>query len=266
MNVVEIMKSKGKKKLVMVTAYDVTSARIVSEAGADMILVGDSLGNVILGYPNTIPVTMEEMLIHVSAVRRGAKKTFVVADMPFLSYQCGIDKAIENAGKFLKVGANAVKIEGGKEVASIVKKMVDFGIPVMGHLGLTPQSVNQIGGYKVQGKNEKSRLKLLEDARALQDAGAFSIVLELIVEEVAKEITDSIKIPTIGIGSGRFCDGQVSVFHDLLGLNPDFKPRFVKSYVDLFEVSKKAIGDFVNDVKQGTFPTENNVFHSQEGE
>jgi len=261
MDIVRIMKSKGKNKLVMVTAYDFMSARIVSEAEVDIILVGDSLGNVILGYPNTIPVTMEEMLIHVSAVRRGAKESFVVADMPFLSYQCGIDKAIENAGKFLKVGANAVKVEGGKEVVSIVRKMVDFGIPVMGHLGLTPQSVNQIGGYKVQGKNEKSRLKLLEDAKALQDAGVFSIVLELVVEEVAKEITDSIEVPTIGIGSGRFCDGQVLVFHDLLGLNPDFKPKFVKNYADLFEISKKAISNFASDVRQGLFPMENNVFH-----
>jgi len=261
MDIVRIMKSKGKNKLVMVTAYDFMSARIVSEAEVDIILVGDSLGNVILGYPNTIPVTMEEMLIHVSAVRRGAKESFVVADMPFLSYQCGIDKAIENAGKFLKVGANAVKVEGGKEVVSIVRKMVDFGIPVMGHLGLTPQSVNQIGGYKVQGTNEKSRLKLLEDAKALQDAGVFSIVLELVVEEVAKEITDSIEVPTIGIGSGRFCDGQVLVFHDLLGLNPDFKPKFVKNYADLFEISKKAISNFASDVRQGLFPMENNVFH-----
>jgi len=223
--------------------------------------VGDSLGNVILGYPNTIPVTMEEMLIHVAAVRRGAPKAFVVADMPFLSYQCGVDKAVENAGSFLKVGANAVKIEGGIEVANIIKKIVDFGIPVMGHLGLTPQYVNQIGGYKVQGGSKKSKEKLLRDAIALQEAGVFSIVLELIVEETSKEITNAVKIPTIGIGSGRFCDGQVIVLHDLLGLIPSFKPKFAKRYANLFEVSKKAVTEFIEDVKNGAFPSDENVFH-----
>ena len=261
MDINKIIQSKGKSKLVMLTAYDFISAKILSEASVDIILVGDSLGNVILGYPNTIPVTMEEMLIHVAAVRRGAPKAFVVADMPFLSYQCGVDKAVENAGSFLKVGANAVKIEGGIEVANIIKKIVDFGIPVMGHLGLTPQYVNQIGGYKVQGGSEKSKEKLLRDAIALQEAGVFSIVLELIVEETSKEITNAVKIPTIGIGSGRFCDGQVIVLHDLLGLIPSFKPKFVKRYANLFEVSKKAVTEFIEDVKNGAFPSDENVFH-----
>ncbi|HEW91080.1 MAG TPA: 3-methyl-2-oxobutanoate hydroxymethyltransferase [Thermotogaceae bacterium] len=261
MDINKIIQSKGKSKLVMLTAYDFISAKILSEASVDIILVGDSLGNVILGYPNTIPVTMEEMLIHVAAVRRGAPKAFVVADMPFLSYQCGVDKAVENAGSFLKVGANAVKIEGGIEVANIIKKIVDFGIPVMGHLGLTPQYVNQIGGYKVQGGSKKSKEKLLRDAIALQEAGVFSIVLELIVEETSKEITNAVKIPTIGIGSGRFCDGQVIVLHDLLGLIPSFKPKFVKRYANLFEVSKKAVTEFIEDVKNGAFPSDENVFH-----
>ena len=261
MDINKIIQSKGKSKLVMLTAYDFISAKILSEASVDIILVGDSLGNVILGYPNTIPVTMEEMLIHVAAVRRGAPKAFVVADMPFLSYQCGVDKAVENAGNFLKVGANAVKIEGGIEVANIIKKIVDFGIPVMGHLGLTPQYVNQIGGYKVQGGSKKSKEKLLRDAIALQEAGVFSIVLELIVEETSKEITNAVKIPTIGIGSGRFCDGQVIVLHDLLGLIPSFKPKFVKRYANLFEVSKKAVTEFIEDVKNGAFPSDENVFH-----
>ena len=261
MDINKIIQSKGKSKLVMLTAYDFISAKILSEASVDIILVGDSLGNVILGYPNTIPVTMEEMLIHVAAVRRGAPKAFVVADMPFLSYQCGVDKAVENAGSFLKVGANAVKIEGGIEVANIIKKIVDFGIPVMGHLGLTPQYVNQIGGYKVQGGSKKSKEKLLRDAIALQEAGVFSIVLELIVEETSKEITNAVKIPTIGIGSGRFCDGQVIVLHDLLGLIPSFKPKFAKRYANLFEVSKKAVTEFIEDVKNGAFPSDENVFH-----
>lgn len=261
MDINKIIHSKRKDKLVMITAYDFITAKIVSEAGVDIILVGDSLGNVVLGYPNTIPVNMDEMLIHVAAVKRGAPEAFIVADMPFLSYQCGLDKAVENAGKFLKLGANAVKIEGGIEVAEIVKKLVDFGIPVMGHLGLTPQSVNQIGGYKVQGRDEKSKRKLLEDALALQEAGAFSIVLELVVEEVAKEITERVEIPTIGIGSGKFCDGQVVVLHDLLGLIPSFKPKFVKRYTNLFEISKEAVVNFINDVKIGKFPGDEHTFH-----
>ncbi|KAF2960656.1 3-methyl-2-oxobutanoate hydroxymethyltransferase [Thermotoga sp. 38H-to] len=260
MNVEKLKKMKGKEKIVMVTAYDAPSARIARDAGIDVILVGDSLGNNVLGYENTIPVTMEEMLIHVAAVKRGAPDAFIVADMPFLSYQTSVEKAVENAGKFLKVGANAVKIEGGEEFGELVQKLVESGIPVMGHIGLTPQFVNRFGGYRVQGKTEKNREYLLRSAKELEKRGAFAIVLELIVEEVAKEITESVSIPTIGIGSGRFCDGQVLVWHDLLGLNPDFVPRFSKKYANLYEVILKALQDFRREVKEGLFPTEEHSF------
>ncbi|RKX50175.1 MAG: 3-methyl-2-oxobutanoate hydroxymethyltransferase, partial [Thermotoga sp.] len=241
MDVIKIMRMKGKEKIVMITAYDAPSARIAWEAGVDIILVGDSLGNNVLGYKDTIPVTMEEMLIHVSAVRRGAEEAFIVADMPFLSYQVSESEAIKNAGLFLKCGANAVKLEGGRELAGLIRKLVASGIPVMGHLGLTPQSVNVFGGYKVQGKTEESRKKLIEDAMALEEAGVFSIVLEMVMEEVAREITEKVKIPTIGIGAGRYCDGQVLVWHDVLGLNPEFSPRFVKKYADLYRISLEAV-------------------------
>jgi 3-methyl-2-oxobutanoate hydroxymethyltransferase len=259
-NVEKLKKMKGKEKIVMVTAYDAPSARIARDAGIDVILVGDSLGNNVLGYENTIPVTMEEMLIHVAAVKRGAPDAFIVADMPFLSYQTSVEKAVENAGKFLKVGANAVKIEGGEEFGELVQKLVESGIPVMGHIGLTPQFVNRFGGYRVQGKTEKNREYLLRSARELEKRGAFAIVLELVVEEVAKEITESVSIPTIGIGSGRFCDGQVLVWHDLLGLNPDFAPRFSKKYANLYEVILKALQEFRREVKEGLFPTEEHSF------
>jgi len=254
------MKMKGKEKIVMITAYDAPSARIAWEAGVDVILVGDSLGNNVLGYKDTIPVTMEEMLIHVAAVRRGAEKAFIVADMPFLSYQVSESEAIKNAGLFLKYGANAVKLEGGKDFAGLIKKLVASGIPVMGHLGLTPQSVNVFGGYKVQGKTEDSRKKLIEDAMALEEAGVFSIVLEMVVEEVAREITEKIKVPTIGIGAGRYCDGQVLVWHDVLGLNPEFSPKFVRKYADLYRISLEAVKAYKEEVKGGKFPGVENIF------
>lgn len=260
MNVEKLKKMKGKEKIVMVTAYDAPSARMAYDAGIDVILVGDSLGNNVLGYKNTIPVTMEEMIIHVAAVRRGAPEAFVVADMPFLSYQISIEKAIENAGTFLKVGANAVKIEGGEEFGDLVERLVNSGIPVMGHIGLTPQAVNRFGGYRVQGKTEGSRDYLIRSAKELEKRGAFAIVLELVVEDVAKEITESVSIPTIGIGSGKHCDGQVLVWHDLLGLNPDFSPRFSKKYVDLYSIVVEALKRFKEEVKNGVFPGEEHTF------
>lgn len=262
MNVEKLKKMKGKEKIVMVTAYDAPSARMAYDAGIDVILVGDSLGNNVLGYKNTIPVTMEEMIIHVAAVRRGAPEAFIVADMPFLSYQISIEKAVENAGTFLKVGANAVKIEGGEEFGDLVERLVNSGIPVMGHIGLTPQAVNRFGGYKVQGKTEGSRDYLIRSAKELEKRGAFAIVLELVVEDVAKEITESVSIPTIGIGSGKHCDGQVLVWHDLLGLNPDFSPRFSKKYVDLYSIVVEALKRFKEEVKNGVFPGEEHTFKS----
>ncbi|HCZ06428.1 MAG TPA: 3-methyl-2-oxobutanoate hydroxymethyltransferase [Thermotogae bacterium] len=261
MNIHRIMESKGKQKLVMVTAYDYPSARIAQDAGVDMILVGDSLGNAVLGYENTIPVTMDEMIIHTRAVRKGADKTFIIGDMPFMSYQTSIEDAIRNAGRFMKeAGTNAVKLEGGEEVAEIVYKLVRFGVPVMGHIGFTPQSVHELGGYRVQGKDEASKRRLIEGAKALEEAGAFAIVLEMVVSEVAKEITESISIPTIGIGSGPHCDGQVLVWHDLLGMNPDFRPRFAKAYVNLYEISRKALEEYKDEVRRGIFPSAEHSF------
>ncbi|MBO8139704.1 MAG: 3-methyl-2-oxobutanoate hydroxymethyltransferase [Thermosipho sp. (in: Bacteria)] len=260
MNINTIMKMKGKEKIVMVTAYDTPTAKIAEKAGVDIILVGDSLGNNVLGYQNTIPVTMEEMLIHLKAVRRGAPNTFIIADMPFLSYGCSDEEAIKNAGLFLKNGANAIKLEGGKFFGNLIKKMISIGIPVMGHLGLTPQSLNVFGGYKVQGKSEKSKNYLIENAVELEKSGVFSLVLEMVVEEVAKEITEKLSIPTIGIGAGRYCDGQVLVFHDIVGLNPEFKPKFSKQYANTFDIMLNAIEKFKNEVKEKKFPLDDNVF------
>nr|WP_041446564.1 3-methyl-2-oxobutanoate hydroxymethyltransferase [Pseudothermotoga thermarum] len=261
MTLQKLISMKGKEPIVMITAYDAPFARIVHEAGVDIILVGDSVGNNVLGYKDTLPVTMEDMLRHVQAVRRGAPDAFIVADMPFLSYQCSADEAVLNAGRFLKeAGANAVKIEGGSFFAPLVERLVKCGIPVMGHLGLTPQSINVFGGYKVQGKDEKSAQFLIQEAKALESAGVFAIVLEMVAEETAKAITESVKVPTIGIGSGRFCDGQVLVLHDVLGLNPDFLPKFAKRYANLYEEALKAVKTYILDVRSRTFPTEENVF------
>lgn len=263
MNVQKFISMKGKQPIVLITAYDAPFARIANEAGVDAILVGDSLANNVLGYTDTLPATMEDMIRHTQAVRRGAPNAFIIADMPFLSYQCSEDEAVRNAGRFLKeAGANAVKLEGGSVFAPLIKRLVDSGIPVMGHLGLTPQSVNVFGGYRVQGKDEKSAEKLLKDAKALEQAGVFSIVLEMVVEEVAQKITESVNVPTIGIGSGRFCDGQVLVLHDLLGLNPTFLPKFAKRYTNLYEISVKAIAQYVDDVRRKIFPSEEHVFKS----
>ncbi len=261
MNVQKFMSLKGKQPIVVITAYDAPFARIAHEAGVDAILVGDSLANNVLGFSDTLPATMDDMIRHTQAVRRGAPDAFIIGDMPFLSYQCSSDEAIRNAGRFLKEGgANAVKLEGGAVFAPLIKRMVESGIPVMGHLGLTPQSVNVFGGYRVQGKDEKTAKKLLEDAKALEAAGVFAIVLEMVVEEVAKQITESVSVPTIGIGSGRYCDGQVLVLHDVLGLNPAFQPRFAKRYANLHEISLKAISQYAEEVRNRTFPAEENVF------
>jgi len=253
------MEMKGKEPIVMITAYDYPSAKIAAGSEIDILLVGDSLGNVVLGYDSTVPVTMEDMLIHIKAVRRGAPEAFIVGDMPFLSYEISPEKAIENAGLMLKAGANAVKLEGGEEFADTIRKITSSGIPVMGHLGFTPQSVNLLGGHRVQGKTPESRARLLKDAKALEDAGCFSIVLELVTEEVAKEVTESVTIPTIGIGAGRYCDGQVLVFHDVVGLSQgEFK--FVKRYADTYNIMLNAVSQYKEDVKSKIFPDEKNVF------
>ncbi|MGC9772334.1 3-methyl-2-oxobutanoate hydroxymethyltransferase [Fervidobacterium islandicum] len=255
----KIIDMKGKEPIVMLTAYDYPTAKIASESGVDIILVGDSLGNVVLGYDSTIPVTMEEMLMHIKAVRRGAPDAFIVGDMPFLSYEVSIEKAVENAGLMLKAGANAIKLEGGEEYVETIKQIIRAGIPVMGHLGFTPQSVNLLGGHRVQGKTPESREKLLRDAKALEKAGCFAIVLELVVESVAKEITESVGIPTIGIGAGRFCDGQVLVFHDVVGLS-QMNLKFAKSYANTYEVMLDAVKKYREEVKSKLFPEQTHVF------
>ncbi len=261
MNVQKFISMKGKQPIVMITAYDAPFANIVHQSGIDAILVGDSLANNVLGYFDTLPATMEDMIRHTQAVRRGAPEAFIIADMPFLSYQCSTDEAVKNAGRFLKeAGANAVKLEGGSFYASLIERLIKSGIPVMGHLGLTPQSVNVFGGYKVQGKDDKGAKYLLEEAKALEEAGVFAIVLEMVVEETAKMITENLSIPTIGIGSGRYCDGQVLVLHDVLGLNPIFLPKFARRYANLYQESLEAIQKYVSDVRNRVFPSEENVF------
>jgi 3-methyl-2-oxobutanoate hydroxymethyltransferase len=241
------MKTEG-KKAVWVTAYDFSTAQFAENAGMDMILVGDSLGMCIYGYDGTVPVTMDQCIHHCEAVRRAARNTFIVGDMPFLSYQTDIAEAVRNAGRFLKeAGAHAVKLEGGAERAETVKAIVETGIPVMGHLGLTPQSVHQIGGYRVQGRSEEAAQKLMEDALALQEAGIFSLVLECVPSEVAEKLTAQLQIPTLGIGAGPHCDGQVLVIHDLLGFFGTKVPKFVKRYALLQEEIMQALHSFQKD-------------------
>ena len=255
----EKMKQAG-EKISMLTAYDYPSAQWVEEAGVDMILVGDSLGMVVLGYDSTVPVTMEEMLHHTKAVCRGARQTYVVADMPFMSYAT-LDLAIMNAGRLIKEGgADAVKLEGGCNVVPIVLALTRIGIPVVGHIGLTPQTANQLGGFKVQGRDLDSAKQLVEDAYALEQAGAFLIVLEAIPKQVAGQISKGIKIPTIGIGAGLDCDGQVLVFHDILGLFKRFTPKFVKQYAQLGDDAVQAIQVFHKEVKSSIFPAEEHTF------
>lgn len=253
------------KRIAMLTAYDYPTARIIDEAGIPLILVGDSLGQVVLGYDSTIPVTMDEMLHHLKAVTRGAKNSLVVADLPFMTYQTSVEQALTNAGRMMQEGAaGAVKLEGGCHVAESVHRIVECGIPVMGHLGLTPQSVHQLGGYRVQGKTPRTAAKLIEDAHALEDAGAFAIVLELIPSEVAAAITQRLTIPTIGIGAGPSCDGQVQVLHDILGLTPGNSPRHSKSYATLTQEIKSAVSQYANEVESERFPTNKESFDIDE--
>jgi 3-methyl-2-oxobutanoate hydroxymethyltransferase len=254
------MKKHG-QKIVMMTAYDYPTARLVDEAGADMILVGDTLGMVVLGYDSTLPVTMEDMIHHTRAAVRGAKHAMVVGDMPFMSYQTGWQDAMKNAARFLQeTGCGAVKLEGGVRSAEIVQKLVEAGIPVMGHIGLTPQSVNQVGGWKVQGKTPAAAVQLMHDAQALEQAGAFAIVLELVPAPLAGILTSRLSVPTIGIGAGVQCDGQVQVFHDLLGLYDQLSPKHARRYAEAGDVIRDAVARYAADVRSGAFPTAKESF------
>jgi 3-methyl-2-oxobutanoate hydroxymethyltransferase len=249
------MKEKG-DKIVMLTAYDYATAKLVDEAGVPLILVGDSLGMVVLGYENTIPVTIEEMLHHTRAVVKGTQHALVVGDMPFMTYHTSVAEAMRNAGRFMQEGgAQAVKLEGGRNMAETVRQIVSCGIPVMGHIGLTPQSVHQLGGHRAQGRTPEAARQLLEDAQALEEAGAFAIVFEAIPAPLAKLITQKVAVPTIGIGAGRDCDGQVQVISDLLGLYTDFVPRHAKQYAKLADIIRGAVADYSAEVKAGSFPT-----------
>lgn len=250
-----------KKKLTMLTAYDYSFAKLMDEAGVDSILVGDSVGMVCLGYEDTLSVTMEDMIHHTAAVSRGAKDALVVADMPFMSYQTSIYDAVVNAGRLIKEGrAQAVKLEGGFEVTKQIQAIVAASIPVVGHIGLTPQSINSLGGFKVQGKSEAAAQKLLDEARAVEEAGAFAIVLECVPAKLAERISGEISIPTIGIGAGAGCDGQVLVYQDMLGLFSDFTPKFVKKFADAGEVVRQAFAAYIKEVQAGTFPAQEHTF------
>ncbi|AKG53747.1 3-methyl-2-oxobutanoate hydroxymethyltransferase [Dehalogenimonas sp. WBC-2] len=258
------LKSRG-EKIAVLTAYDYTTAQVVDRAGISVILVGDSLGMVVLGYDSTIPVTMEDMLHHTKAVVRGSQKAMIVADMPFMTYNISIKETLRNAARFIQeAGAQAVKLEGGVTVADKVRKLVDCGIPVMGHIGLTPQSVNQLSGYKIQGKTPETAKKLLADARALEEAGAFAVVLETMPTELSAYISSKISIPTIGIGAGAGCDGQVQVISDLLGLFTDFVPKHTGQYARLADLISDAVTAYGRDVRQGTFPTAHQSFTMDE--
>jgi len=258
---IRALKAKtDRQKLVVVTAYDYTFARLVDEL-VDVVLVGDSLGMVVKGEPNTLSVSMDEMIYHTRAVARGLKRAHLVADMPFLSYQASLEDGVRNAGRLLaEGGAHAVKVEGGVSVAPLVARLSEIGIPVLGHIGLTPQSVHAFGGYRVQGKTPTSQESIFADAIALEEAGAYAVVLEGIPADLASRITERLKIPTIGIGAGRDCDGQVLVIQDLLGLNIDFQPRFVKRFANLDSVVKESISRYRDEVQGGTFPGEEQSF------
>jgi 3-methyl-2-oxobutanoate hydroxymethyltransferase len=258
------MKREG-RRITMLTAYDYTMARLLDESGVDMLLVGDSLGMVVLGYDSTLPVTLEVMIHHTRAVSRGAKKALVVGDLPFLTYHASIEEAIHNAGRFLQEGgAQAVKVEGGVHIAPTVKAIVNCGIPVMGHIGLTPQSINQLGGFKVQGKTDQAAAGLIADAKALEEAGAFAIVLECIPAPLSKLITERVNVATIGIGAGVHCDGQVQVIHDVLGLFPDFVPRHARQYARLGDEVRAVAKQYIEDVRNSSFPTMKESFAMDE--
>ncbi|WFF73399.1 3-methyl-2-oxobutanoate hydroxymethyltransferase [Proteiniclasticum sp. QWL-01] len=257
-------KAEG-KKLTMLTAYDYTMAKLMDQSGINGILIGDSLGMVVKGEPDTLSVTMEEMIYHTRAVKRGAGNALVVSDMPFMSYQVSVEQAVENAGRLVKEGgANAVKLEGGRIILPQIRAIVAAQIPVMGHLGLTPQSVNAFGGFKVQGKSEEAIRQLLDDAAALEEAGVFSIVLEGIPEKVAELITRKVAIPTIGIGAGKACDGQILVYQDMLGLFQDFVPKFVRQYANIGSIIVEAIGTYIHEVETGQFPAAEHTYRISE--
>jgi len=249
------MKGTG-EKIAMLTAYDFLTARLLDEVGVDVILVGDSLGNVVQGYETTLPVTVEDMIYHARAVKRAVRNALIVVDMPFMSYQNTIDEAVRNCGRVMKeVGVGAVKLEGGAYIADIVRHLVKIGIPVMGHLGLTPQAINRFGTYEVRAQDRNEAAELLRDAKVLADAGAFSLVLEKIPAPLARKVTRSIAVPTIGIGAGQYCDGQVLVVYDMLGVTEEFRPRFVRRYAELAENMREAFRRYIGDVKDGRFPS-----------
>ena len=263
---IEKMYNNG-EKIAVLTAYDYSTAKYIDEAGADIILVGDSLANVALGYNSTQQVGMTEMLIFTGAVARGANRAFVIGDMPFMSYNVSIEEGIRNCGDMLRAGANAVKIEGCNDyILSLIKRLTDAGIPVLGHLGFTPQSINTLGGYAVQGKTEDTLEKMLEQARALEKAGVFAIVLEMVPEEGGKYITENINIPTIGIGAGKYCSGQVMVSDDMLGKFSDYQPKFVRRYADIKTVVLDSVKEYCSDVKSGDYPSADEVFKLEEKE
>lgn len=255
------MKQRG-EKITALTAYDYSFACILDEAGVDILLVGDSLGSVIQGHENTLPVTMNAMIYHTRAVARGRKRALVVGDMPFLSFQISLEEAKRNAGRFIQeAGAEAVKLEGGVRMVEVIEAIAKMGIPVMGHVGLTPQSIHQFGGYKVRGKEKEQSEAILRDALAVEKGGAFSVVLEGIPQDLAREITEQLSIPTIGIGAGVHCDGQVLVMHDMLGLFDMYRPKFVKRYADLKGVIAEAVKGYIAEVREGKFPDEEHSFH-----
>ncbi len=263
--VATIMKQKlSNDRIAMLTAYDYSTAKIMDEIGINIILVGDSLGNVILGYENTVSVTMDDMIRHSAAVSRGVKNALILTDMPFMSYQASVYDAVVNAGKLLKEGhANAVKLEGGIEFVPHIKAITAASIPVVAHIGMTPQSVNVFGGFKLQGSDKESAARIIEDAKAVQEAGAFAVVLECVPGDLAAHITQMLDIPTIGIGAGNGCDGQVLVYQDMLGMYSDFTPKFVKKYADMGNIMKEAFRNYIKDVKSGSFPTEQHTFSSK---
>jgi 3-methyl-2-oxobutanoate hydroxymethyltransferase len=261
LNVNDILSKKGKEKISVLTAYEYSTARICDRADIDILLVGDSAGMVVLGYASTMPVSMQEMRIFCGAVARGTKRAMIVGDMPFGSYQIGPSVAVENAVQLIKAGCDAVKLEGGSEIIDTIEAIVDAGIPVMGHIGLRPQTSSLWEGYKLQGRMKEGAIKLIEDANVLEKAGVFSIVLEMVASEVADVITKSLSIPTIGIGSGPTCDGQVLVLHDMLGIYEDIRPKFVKRYAELSKEIFDAVSSYNHDIKAGMFPDESNTFH-----
>ena len=260
-------KKEAGQKITMMTAYDYPTAGLVDQAGIDTILVGDSLGMVMLGYESTVPVTMDEMIHHCKAVCRGTSRSFVIGDMPFMSYQVSIEKAVENAGRFIKeAGCECVKLEGGTEMAHVVRAIVGAGIPVCAHIGLTPQTATKLSGFKVQGKDAESAMELVNSAKALEEAGAFMIVMECIPDLLAARITKEVNIPTIGIGAGKDCDGQVLVYHDLVGLFERFTPKFVKQYINLAPKIREALVQFREEVENGDFPGPEHGFTMKEEE